>query len=90
MSGYGGGLIYNVEDLGIMVKRALSFSHVGHVLVEKSLSGWIELEIEVIRDKKNQKIIAGFIENIDPMGVHTGNSICVTPMQTMTVESIKH
>lgn len=83
LGGKGGDIVYNVEDLRGAVLRGLSFSPVNQILVEKSMMGWQELEMEVIRDRKKQTICAGFIENIDPAGVHTGDSLCVSPMQTV-------
>src|SRR4030043_653535 len=79
----GGGMAYNVEELRTIVSRGLSFSLIGQVLVEESVIGWEELELEVVRDEKNQKITVCFIENVDAMGVHTGDSFCVAPMLTV-------
>ncbi len=84
MGGAGGGLVYNVEELRVVAARGIAASLVGQILVEESVLGWEELELEVIRDAKNQKITVCFIENIDAMGVHTGDSCCVTPMQTIS------
>lgn len=86
MGGTGGGLVYNVEELRIVVSRGLSASLVGQVLVEESVLGWEELELEVVRDAKDQVITVCFIENVDPMGVHTGDSFCTAPMLTTPVE----
>ena len=83
MGGTGGGIAYNVEDLRTIVTRGLAASLVHQVLVEESVLGWEELELEVVRDSKNQKITVCFIENIDPMGVHTGDSFCSAPMLTV-------
>jgi carbamoyl-phosphate synthase large subunit len=83
MGGTGGGIAYNVEDLRSIVTRGLAASLVHQVLVEESVLGWEELELEVVRDSKNQKITVCFIENIDPMGVHTGDSFCCAPMLTV-------
>jgi carbamoyl-phosphate synthase large subunit len=83
MGGTGGGLVYNVEELRTIVSRGLSASMVGQVLVEESVLGWEELELEVVRDAKNQMITVCFIENIDAMGVHTGDSFCAAPMLTI-------
>ncbi len=83
MGGTGGGLAYNVEELRTIVARGLDASLVHQVLVEESVFGWEELELEVVRDEKNQKITVCFIENIDAMGVHTGDSFCVAPMLTV-------
>jgi carbamoyl-phosphate synthase large subunit len=86
MGGTGGGLVYNVQELQTIVSRGLSASLVGQVLVEESVLGWEELELEVVRDAKNQMITVCFIENIDAMGVHTGDSFCVAPMLTIAPE----
>jgi carbamoyl-phosphate synthase large subunit len=82
MGGTGGGLVYNKEELQIVVSRGLQASLIGQVLVEESVLGWEELEVEVVRDAKNQMIAICMIENIDPMGVHTGDSFCAAPMLT--------
>lgn len=86
MGGTGGGIAYNVEELRTIVARGLSVSLVHQVLVEESVYGWEELELEVVRDEKNQKITVCFIENIDAMGVHTGDSFCSAPMLTVPEE----
>ena len=83
MGGTGGGLVYNVEELRIIVGRGISASLIGQVLIEESVEGWEELELEVIRDHKNQMITVCFIENVDAMGVHTGDSYCTAPMLTI-------
>ncbi len=83
MGGTGGGLVYNVEELRTITSRGLMASLVGQVLVEESVAGWEELELEVVRDAKNQMITVCFIENIDAMGVHTGDSFCAAPMLTI-------
>jgi len=83
MGGTGGGLVYNVEELRVIAARGLSASLVNQVLVEESVLGWEELELEVVRDAKNQKITVCFIENVDAMGVHTGDSYCTAPMLTI-------
>lgn len=83
MGGTGGGLVYNLQELQTITARGLAESLVGQVLIEESVLGWEELEVEVIRDAKNQIITVCFIENVDPMGVHTGDSFCVTPMLTV-------
>jgi carbamoyl-phosphate synthase large subunit len=83
MGGTGGGIAYNVEELRTIVSRGLAASIVHQVLVEESVLGWEELELEVVRDAKDQKITVCFIENIDPMGVHTGDSFCSAPMLTV-------
>jgi carbamoyl-phosphate synthase large subunit len=86
MGGTGGGLVYNIEELRVVASRGISSSLVGQILVEESVVGWEELELEVVRDAKNQMITVCFIENIDPMGVHTGDSICAAPMLTISAE----
>lgn len=86
MGGTGGGLVYNIEELRIVASRGITASMVGQILVEESVLGWEELELEVVRDIKNQMITVCFIENIDPMGVHTGDSFCSAPMLTITTE----
>ncbi len=83
MGGTGGGLVYNVEELRTIASRGISASLVGQVLVEESVLGWEELELEVVRDAKNQMITVCFIENVDAMGVHTGDSYCTAPMLTI-------
>jgi len=83
LGGTGGGLVYNIEELRIVASRGLSASLVGQVLVEESVLGWEELELEVVRDAKNQMITVCFIENVDAMGVHTGDSYCTAPMLTI-------
>ena len=83
MGGTGGGLVYNVEELRTIAARGLSASLVNQVLVEESVLGWEELELEVVRDAKNQMITVCFIENVDAMGVHTGDSYCTAPMLTI-------
>ena len=83
MGGTGGGLVYNIEELKTVVARGLAASPVTEVLVEESVLGWEELEFEVVRDAKGQMITVCTIENIDPMGVHTGDSFCAAPMQTI-------
>ena len=83
MGGTGGGLVYNLEEFQVVVNRGLSASLVGQVLIEESVEGWEELELEVVRDAKGQKITVCFIENIDAMGVHTGDSFCCAPMLTI-------
>jgi carbamoyl-phosphate synthase large subunit len=86
MGGAGGGLVYNVEELKTVCARGLQASLVGQVLVEESIIGWEELELEVVRDAKGNMITVCFIENIDPMGVHTGDSFCSAPMLTISEE----
>ena len=84
MGGAGGGLVYNVDELKTVCARGLQASLVGQVLVEESILGWEELELEVVRDAKNNMITVCFIENIDPLGVHTGDSFCSAPMLTIS------
>ncbi|MFR1499303.1 MAG: carbamoyl-phosphate synthase large subunit, partial [Monoglobus pectinilyticus] len=86
MGGAGGGLVYNVDELKTVVSRGLQASLVGQVLVEESILGWEELELEVVRDSENNMITVCFIENIDPLGVHTGDSFCSAPMLTIPEE----
>jgi carbamoyl-phosphate synthase large subunit len=86
MGGTGGGLVYNLDELRTIAARGLSASLVGQILVEESVLGWEELELEVVRDAKGQKITVCFIENVDAMGVHTGDSYCTAPMLTITLE----
>ena len=86
MGGAGGGLVYNREELRTVCERGLQASIVHQVLVEESVLGWEELELEVVRDKDNNMITVCFIENVDPMGVHTGDSFCVAPMLTISEE----
>ncbi len=86
MGGTGGGMVYNVEELRVVASRGLSASIVNQVLIEESVLGWEELELEVVRDAKNQMITICFIENVDPMGVHTGDSFCTAPMLTVPEE----
>ena len=84
MGGAGGGLVYNVDELKTVCARGLQASLVGQVLVEESVLGWEELELEVVRDAKNNMITVCFIEYIDPLGVHTGDSFCSAPMLTIS------
>ena len=86
MGGAGGGLVYNVEELKTVVSRGLQASLVNQCLIEESILGWEELEVEVVRDANNNMITVCFIENIDPMGVHTGDSFCSAPMLTVPQE----
>ncbi len=84
MGGAGGGLVYNKDELRTVCARGLQASLVGQVLVEESILGWEELELEVVRDADGNMITVCFIENIDPMGVHTGDSFCAAPMLTIS------
>jgi len=83
LGGTGGGAVFNVEELRTIAARGLSVSLVRQILVEESVLGWEELELEVVRDAKSQKITVCFIENVDAMGVHTGDSYCTAPMLTI-------
>ena len=83
MGGAGGGLVYNVDELRTVCARGLQASLVGQVLVEECVAGWEELELEVVRDAEGNKITVCYIENIDPIGVHTGDSFCSAPMLTI-------
>ena len=89
MGGAGGGLVYNKEELKTVCARGLQASLVGQVLVEESVIGWEELELEVVRDKDGNMITVCFIENVDPMGVHTGDSFCTAPMLTISEDTQK-
>ena len=84
LGGSGGGIAYNREEFEDIVTRALELSPVHEVLVEESVLGWKEFEMEVVRDRADNCIIVCSIENLDPMGVHTGDSITVAPAQTLT------
>ncbi len=83
MGGTGGGMVYNVEELRNVASRGLAASIINQVLIEESVLGWEELELEVVRDAKNRLVTVCFIENVDPMGVHTGDSFCTAPMLTI-------
>ncbi len=83
MGGTGGGLVYNVEELKNTAENGLAASMINQILVEEAVIGWEELELELVRDDKGKKISICFIENVDPMGVHTGDSFCVAPMLTV-------
>jgi carbamoyl-phosphate synthase large subunit len=83
MGGTGGGLVYNQEELRLVAGRGIAASLIGQILIEESVLGWEELELEVVRDAKNQMITVCFIENVDAMGVHTGDSFCTAPMLTI-------
>ncbi|MBU4100560.1 MAG: carbamoyl-phosphate synthase large subunit [Proteobacteria bacterium] len=86
MGGTGGGLVYNIEELRTIAARGIAASLVNQVLVEESVLGWEELELEVVRDSKNKMITVCFIENVDAMGIHTGDSFCTAPMMTIDTE----
>ena len=84
LGGTGGGIAYNAEEFEVICKRGLEASPTSELLIEESLVGWKEYEMEVVRDRKDNCIIVCSIENLDPMGVHTGDSITVAPAQTLT------
>ncbi len=84
MGGAGGGLVYNRDELKVVCERGLQASLIHQVLVEESILGWEELELEVVRDSANNMITVCFIENVDPVGVHTGDSFCTAPMLTIS------
>jgi carbamoyl-phosphate synthase large subunit len=84
LGGAGGGIAYNREELEETVRRGIALSPVGEVLIEESLLGWKEFEMEVMRDRADNCVVVCSIENFDPMGVHTGDSITVAPVQTLT------
>ncbi len=84
LGGSGGGIAYNVDEFEEIVRRGLDASPIGQVLIDESLLGWKEFELEVVRDKADNVVIVCGIENIDPMGVHTGDSITVAPILTLT------
>ena len=84
LGGTGGGIAYNAEEFEVICKRGLEASPTNELLIEESLLGWKEYEMEVVRDKADNCIIVCSIENLDPMGVHTGDSITVAPAQTLT------
>lgn len=86
MGGTGGGIVYNIDELRLIAARGIAASLIGQVLIEESVLGWEELELEVVRDAENNKITVCFIENIDAMGVHTGDSFCAAPMLTIAKE----
>ncbi len=86
MGGAGGGFVYNIEELHTIARKGLDLSMTHQILVEESIKGWEELEIEVVRDIKNQMVCVCTIENIDPVGVHTGDSFCAAPMLTIAPE----
>ncbi|MBR2878225.1 MAG: ATP-grasp domain-containing protein, partial [Clostridia bacterium] len=86
MGGTGGGIVYNIDELKTIVSRGVAASMIGQVLIEQSVIGWEELEVEVVRDAKGNMITVCMIENIDPMGVHTGDSCCSAPMLTISKE----
>src|SRR5205085_3259699 len=84
MGGQGGGVAYNESEYRERVAEGLAASPIGQVLVEQSVVGWGEFELEVMRDRNDNVVIVCSIENVDPMGVHTGDSVTVAPQQTLT------
>ncbi|MDE7314779.1 MAG: carbamoyl-phosphate synthase large subunit [Mucispirillum sp.] len=84
LGGTGGGLVYNATELRKVASNGIAASMINQVLIEESVAGWEELELEIVRDSKGQIITVCFIENIDPMGVHTGDSFCAAPMLTIS------
>ena len=86
MGGTGGGLVNNVEELRVIANRGIAASMINQVLIEESILGWEELELEIVRDQKGQMITVCFIENVDAVGVHTGDSFCTAPMLTISKE----
>lgn len=84
LGGTGGGIAYNSEEFELIAKRGLELSPVSEILIEESLLGWKEFEMEVMRDKADNCVVICSIENLDPMGIHTGDSITVAPIQTLT------
>ena len=90
LGGTGGGIAYNGEEFETICKRGLEASPTSELLIEESLIGWKEFEMEVVRDRKDNCIIVCSIENLDPMGIHTGDSITVAPAQTLTDKEYQH
>ncbi|MCM8792708.1 MAG: carbamoyl phosphate synthase large subunit, partial [Candidatus Omnitrophica bacterium] len=84
LGGTGGGVACNMEEFQELARRGLEVSMIGEILIEESIVGWKEFELEVMRDKKDNVVIICSIENFDPMGIHTGDSITVAPIQTLT------
>ncbi|MBU1998372.1 MAG: carbamoyl phosphate synthase large subunit, partial [Candidatus Omnitrophica bacterium] len=84
LGGTGGSISYNIQEFKLLAKRGLESSMISEVLIEESVAGWKEFELEVMRDLKDNVVIICSIENVDPMGVHTGDSITVAPIQTLT------
>ena len=89
LGGSGGGVAYNEDDLRTIAERGIKLSPVGQVLVEMSVLGWKEYELEVMRDVSGNFVVVCSIENLDPMGVHTGDSITVAPVQTLTDKELQ-
>ncbi|MDZ7757243.1 MAG: carbamoyl-phosphate synthase large subunit [Rhodohalobacter sp.] len=90
MGGSGGGIVWNEDELERKVLRGLEMSPVHQVLIEESIFGWKEYELELLRDKNDNVVIICSIENLDPMGVHTGDSVTVAPVQTLTDRQYQH
>ncbi|MBE3114098.1 MAG: carbamoyl-phosphate synthase large subunit [Actinobacteria bacterium] len=90
LGGLGGGIAFNKEEFMEIVTRGLDISPKSEVLVEKSVAGWKEIELEMMRDKNDNVVIICSIENFDPMGVHTGDSICAAPAQTLTYKEYQN
>src|SRR3712207_5302958 len=84
MGGQGGGIAYTEAEFRELVAEGLAASPIGQVLVEESVIGWGEFELELMRDRNDNVVIVCSIENVDPMGVHTGDSVTVAPQQTLT------
>ena len=87
LGGHGGGFVETPAQLLAQVERGLAESPIGQVLVEESVRGWDEFELEVMRDRKDNVVIVCSIENLDPMGVHTGDSVTVAPQMTLSDEA---
>src|SRR5919201_351764 len=87
LGGHGGGFAATDEELRVQVERGLAESPIGQVLVEESVRGWDEFELEVVRDRADNVVIVCSIENLDPMGVHTGDSVTVAPQMTLSDEA---
>jgi carbamoyl-phosphate synthase large subunit len=90
MGGTGGGIAYNLQEVEEISRAGIQSSLISEILVEESILGWKEYELEVMRDKKDNVVIVCSIENLDPMGVHTGDSITVAPAQTLTDKEYQH
>src|SRR5437660_12376775 len=86
LGGSGGGIAYNRDEFNELITRGLDLSPVHEVLIEQSVIGWKEFELEVMRDNADNVVIVCSIENLDPMGVHTGDSITVAPAQTLSAK----
>jgi carbamoyl-phosphate synthase large subunit len=89
LGGTGGGIAYNADEFEAAVRRGIDLSPIGEVLIDRSVIGWKEFELEVVRDGGDNVVIICSIENIDPMGVHTGDSITVAPIQTLSTSSTR-